>query len=190
MTATTEAVKTAKKNEKTNGSQSESTEPAVTQAAALAKQEPVDEWEELPTDRRIYAPDTCKGTPLVGYLLDCIEMPPHEKFGAWAAYIFKLTEPCQVEDIDGDVVTADVGAEVLLVRTAKLKELERFIVPSHILKVRVQPLKKVDVPAGQMWTYRVDGSKNTMRPRGKLQMLASQRPIAQLPPAPVAELPF
>jgi hypothetical protein len=120
-----------------------------------------DGFVDVVTERGMYKPDTCKETPLQGYLINKIPMPP-QRGRAWNAFLVRITAPCLVEDRDGNVTTAPIGSEVLIPGTYALEgALTRAALATIIHEVRIIPLKRNDIGGGQsLWSYKIQAKKD------------------------------
>jgi hypothetical protein len=148
---------------------------------------------DVVTDRTMYKADTCKDTPLTGFLINKIPMPPI-RGREWSAFLLKTTAPVHTEDREGNVSTVPVGSEVLIPATFALESaLSRAAVAPIVHEVRITPLKKIDVGAGQtMWTYKI-GAKPGGLPRNRFGfsgMLGGATEAPQLTEGTPDNLPF
>jgi hypothetical protein len=114
---------------------------------------------KIETERYMYnANKECK-TPLVGYLLNMLPMPPMMMGGQerdWNCFLFKLTEPCDAINREGKVITVPVGGEVLTPATHQLTQFMERVASRQdlVFDVQVVPKKKLDIGKGQtMWLY-------------------------------------
>jgi hypothetical protein len=138
-----------------------STEPAQTQPQN-------DGFVDVVTDRTMYKADTCKETPLQGYLINKIPMPPIRN-RVWYAFVIRTTAPVQSEDRDVNVIIVPPGSEVLISATSILESaLTRAAVGPIVHEVRISPIKKIDIGAGQtMWTYNIKAKPDSGIARNK-----------------------
>jgi hypothetical protein len=136
----------------TNGPTAAST-PTASGANASSR------FTKIETERYMYNPNKGCDTPLVGFILNMIAMPPMQMGGQmreWNCFLFKLTEPCKVINREGNVIVAPVGAEVLTPATHQLTQfMERPSTRQDVcFEVQVAPSKKLDIGKGQtMWLY-------------------------------------
>jgi hypothetical protein len=114
-------------------------------------------FKKLTTDRTIYKCDECGLAPVTGWLLELRPMPDTGN-GPWYAYVIRCTEPTKGVNFEGEVVPVAEGEEILLVRTAKLQELDNAAHhPTKMAEVRVTPKSKVKIGQGRnMWTYTIE----------------------------------
>jgi hypothetical protein len=126
-------------------------------APATAKGE--DRFTKIETERYMYNPNKGCDTPLVGYLLNLLPMPPMVMGGEekeWSCFLFRLTEPCKVINREGVVITVPEGSEVLSPATHQLTQyIERVSSrPDLCFELRVAPKSKLNIGKGQtMWLY-------------------------------------
>lgn len=118
--------------------------------------------QELRLERAIYAADDCGDVPLVGFLVDLLDMPPIDmgKDGLrdWQAFVFKCTHPTKGKDREGNVVDINVDEEVITPATYQIQAaLGRFARdPVNMHEIGLQPKAKIDIGHGKaFWTYRV-----------------------------------
>lgn len=107
-------------------------------------------WEEIAANKRL---------PLVGFLIRFEQMPPIERGNEkkdWQAAVIKITEPCHALDREQNVVSLNIGAEVLIPGTHQIMQFlaKAAAHPTHVFEVMISPDKKVPIGKGQsMWTY-------------------------------------
>ena len=152
-----------------------------------------DGFVDVVTDRTMYKADTCRDTPLTGYLINKLPMPPI-RGREWNAFVVRTTAPVHTEDREGNVITVPANSEVLIPATFALESaLSRAAVASMIHEVRIMPLKKIDVGAGQtMWTYKIQAKPGAI-PRSKFgfsAMLGAAPEVPQLPQSTDDNIPF
>ena len=134
---------------------------------------------EIFTDRPTYKPELCKAAPLVGYVLDEVNLPKGKgESGTWGVYIFLLTKPTLVCDRDNKVVPAKAGQEIMLPANVKLAFLSKWARnPEVITEVAIQPHDQVDLGGGKsMWTFRQKVLSEKERPAA--YRLASPNAVA------------
>jgi len=134
-----------------------------------------DGFVDVVTDRTMYKADTCKDTPLTGYLINKIPMPAI-RGREWSAFVVRTTAPVKTEDREGNVTTVPQGSEVLVPATFALESaLSRAAVAALVHEVRIG--------AGQtMWTYKIQAKAGGI-PRGKFgfsAMLGAAPEVPQL----------
>jgi hypothetical protein len=140
---------------------------------AAAEAPAQDGWQKVQTSRPFYFAETCKATPLQGYLLNVEDMPPSD-LGPWAAYSIKTTADClavpQGEDDSDEPVTIPAGTEVMVKATKQLRQsLSRYLSAHSIMEVRIQPLGLEKLSGGRtMWTYDVTMNPKSATPRPAL----------------------
>jgi hypothetical protein len=130
-----------------------------------------DRFTKIETERYMYNPNKgCEGA-LVGYLLNMIAMPPMVMGGEekdWNCFLFRITEPCQVIDREGKVITVPVGSEVLSPATHQLTQFisQASSRPDLCYEIRVAPKSKLAIGKGQtMWLYDLGINMNDPKPR-------------------------
>lgn len=141
---------------------------------------------ELRLDRAIYAAEVCKGAPLVGFIVDMLEMPAIDAGKSterdWQAFVFLTTYDTKGVDREKNVVDVSKGEEIIIPATFQIKTaLARFARdPDKMHEIGLQPKTKIDVGGGkEMWTYRVIATGNT-KERGTVYALVGQAQPAQL----------
>jgi len=115
------------------------------------------EFQTIETDRLMFKADTCHEKPLIGWLIDKVEMPAI-KGRAWDAFVIRVTEPGLAQDRDGEVVETKVGQEVLIPATYVLAQFMSRAAghPTLGFKVFIKPKKKIEIGGGQsMWQYKL-----------------------------------
>jgi len=119
---------------------------------------PVDDgFRDIPTDRCMYKPSAAGGKPLVGYLMNVLDMPPVNN-RAWQAFLFRTTQPTVAVDRDNNPITIQPGQEVLIPVTAQLRQIMSGVAvhPTTVYEWKITPDKKADIGGGQsMWTYKL-----------------------------------
>lgn len=149
------------------------------------------DFRKIATQRFMYQADKCKETPLVGYLINMMDMPPIMRKNdagelvprPWQAFLLKITRPVLASDRDKVVSMREVGSEVLIPATF---ELAQFITkaanaPGMVFELRIQPSKKIDIGHGQqLWLYEL-AAKPEPLPRRRFGIAAILAP-RQLPP--------
>jgi len=152
----------------------------------------------ITTKRYLYQAETCREKPLVGHLLNLVEMPPVQD-RAWYAFIVQTTAPTLGAARDGKgVEEVPVGSEVLITATYELRErLARLALdPEHVCQVYIRPLRKDAIGGGHtIWSYRLaEGDKTPRATFGSAAMLAPTRTAPALPVgtdvAPSDDIPF
>lgn len=123
---------------------------------------------ELSLDRHIYAAEDCGDVPLVGFMIDLLDMPPikagKDKDRDWKAFVFLATHDTKGRDREGNVVTVKAGEEILIAATYQIEgSLRRFVGdPAKMHEIAIKPKTKLDLGGGQtMWQYRVIVTKKT-----------------------------
>jgi len=115
------------------------------------------EFREIVTQRYMYNAELCQGTPLVGYLINRLPMPPI-KNRHWDAFLIRTTRPTQAVDREKEVVDVPVGSEVLIPATYTLSQFLSKAASSDrfVYEVRIEPDKKIDIGGSQsMWQYKL-----------------------------------
>jgi hypothetical protein len=150
------------------------------------------EFRQIATERFMYNADECKETPLVGFLLNLLPMPPLEtgkdpKTGQpvlrdWSAFLIRTTRPVKVKNRDKEIVTVPPGSEVLIPATYELQQFvsKAATAPEVCFELRINPKKKIDLGHGQkMWIYEL-AAKPVPKPRREFGLTAVLAPH-QLP---------
>ena len=149
---------------------------------------------ELRLERTIYAADECGDVPLVGFLVDLLDMPPipqgrNEPARDWQAFVFKVTHKTKGKDREGNIVDVEPGEEVITPATFQIQAaLARFARDPKVMhEIGLQPKAKIDIGGGKnFWTYRVISTKRTEE-RGTAYALSDggrkEAAPAQLPSA-------
>ncbi len=146
---------------------------------------------ELRLDRTMYAAESCGKVPVVGFLVDLLDMPPidmgREGKRDWKAFVIKLTHATKGLDRDKNVVDVEPGEEIIMPATTQIASaLSRFARdPVAMHEVGIEPKEKLDLGDDRsFWTYRVIATKKT-EPRGAVYALSAgkDKPAAQLPSA-------
>lgn len=147
---------------------------------------------EVFTDRPTYKPEHCKAAPLVGYVLDELNLPKRKgESGTWGVYVFLLTKPTLVCDRDDKVVPARVGQEIMIPKNVKLAFLSKWARnPDVITEVAILPHDQIDLGGGKsMWTFRQKVISEKERPAA--YRLASPNAVApEVLEAESSEIPF
>lgn len=148
------------------------------------------EFRKIATQRFMYQADKCKETPLVGFLLNMMAMPPIMRKNDqgelvprnWDAFLIKATRPVLASDRDKVVAMREPGSEILIPATF---ELAQFITkaasaPGMVFELKIQPSKKIDIGHGQqLWLYDLAAKPNPL-PRRQFGIAAIIAP-RQLP---------
>jgi hypothetical protein len=147
-----------------------------------------DEFREIATERFMYNADKCKETPLVGYLLNLLPMPPLKtgkdpKTGEpvmrdWAAFLIRTTRPVLAINRDKQVAEVPPGSEVLIPATYELQQFvtKAATAPEVCYEVRIAPSKKIPLDHGQtMWLYKL-AAKPVPNPRRAFGLTAVLAP--------------
>ena len=146
---------------------------------------------ELRLERTMYAAEACGQVPVVGYLVDLLDMPPidmgRDGKRDWQAFVIKLTHGTKGRDRDENIVDVEPGEEIIMPATFQIATaLARFARdPAVMHEVGIEPKSKIDIGGGKnFWTYRVIATNKT-EPRGSAYALSAgkDKPAAQLPSA-------
>lgn len=146
---------------------------------------------ELRLERTMYAAEACGQVPVVGFLVDLIDMPPIDmgKDGMrdWKAFVIKLTHQTKGKDREDNIVDVEPGEEIVMPATYQIAAaLARFARDPEVMhEVGIEPKTKLDIGGGKnFWTYRVIATNKT-EPRGSAYALSDgkPKPAAQLPSA-------
>jgi hypothetical protein len=159
-----------------------------------------DRFSRIETERFIYSPAEAAANgnaPLVGYLLNRLEMPPiqmkkDEAPRPWSCFLVKITEPAMVLDREKDPILAKKGSEVLIPATYQLAQ--HFQRPSQdpaqCWEIIVEPNKKVEIGKGgqSLWLFNLGWNPNNPKPRASFGFAAKlnalpegQSSVAALP---------
>lgn len=149
------------------------------------------EFKKIATQRYMYNAEKCGKAPLVGNLLNLLDMPPIlrtvegvKKLVPWQAFLIRTTRPTKGLDRDKKVVDVGVGEEVLIPATY---ELQQFMTKAAtnadmIFEVRIVPRTQLDIGGGQsMWLFDLAAKPKPQR-RGAFGLAAVLAP-SQLPAA-------
>lgn len=146
---------------------------------------------ELHLDRCLYSAEKCGDVPVVGYLIDLMDMPPIDmgKDGKrdWQAFLVLLTHPCKGVDREDNVIDLKAGEEVVVPATFQIQQaLRRFAAdPRNMHELGIAPKAKIDIGGGKnFWQYRVVATGKT-KERGALYAL----PGAEVPADAAKALP-
>lgn len=141
--------------------------------------------QELSLERQIYKPEACGNMPVVGYLLDILQMPAadREENPDWKAFLIRLSHETNVVNRSGDVVRARAGEEIILPASHQLAvNLARFALnPTEMTEVGIQPKEQIKIGGGKkMWTFRVIATGRTEE-RTSLYQLSQKIAAASAP---------
>ena len=134
---------------------------------------------EVFTDRPTYKPELCRAAPLVGYVVDELNLPKRKgEVGTWGVYVFLLTRGTLVCDRDDKVISAKTGQEIMIPKNVKLAFLSKWARnPEVMTEVAIQPDQQVDLGGGKsMWTFRQKVISE--KPRLPAYRLASPNAVA------------
>lgn len=132
-------------------------ESAATAADMYAKEDA--EFQTIVTQRYMYNAEQCQATPLVGYLLNVLAMPPIVRGGKsrdWNAFLVKTTRPCKALNREKVLEDAPAGSEILIPATHELSQffMKAATSPDKVFEVKIKPKTKLDIGDGQeMWLY-------------------------------------
>ena len=147
---------------------------------------------EVFTDRLTYKPELCKSAPLVGYVVDELNLPKKKgEQGTWGVYVFLLTRGTLVCDREDNVVPAKKGQEIMIPKNVKLAFLSKWARnPEVMTEVAIQPDQQVDLGGGKsMWTFRQKVMSEM--PRLPAYRLASPNAVApEILPEASSDIPF
>lgn len=138
-----------------------------------------------------FDPATCD-QPIQGYLLRLQEMPAFtDQRGErreWSAFMFKLTKPMRAKDVAGDMVSVDAGKVIALGASAGLRDLERYLVPDHVIELRVVPKELKNIGKGKrMRIWGVQANKSSIIRR---ELTEHGAPQQKLLTSGTSEAPF
>ena len=147
---------------------------------------------EIFTDLPTYKPEHCKAAPLVGYVVDELNLPKKKgEQGTWAVYVFVLTHGTLVCDREDNVVPAKTGQAIMIPKNVKLAFLSKWARnPEVMTEVAIQPHQQVDLGGGKsMWTFRQKVISE--KPRLPAYRLASPNAVApDISAEASADIPF
>ena len=128
--------------------------------------------QEIKLDRPMFNPNEGCNLPIKGYLINMIAMPPVKRgkeLQDWECLLIKLTRPTKVLNRQKELVTAQVGDEVLMPVTYQLNQgfLPIAAQANKVYEVAALPLEKVKIPKSSqtMWTWRLGVDMNTIKTR-------------------------
>ena len=144
---------------------------------------------ELRLDRAMYAADKVGETPLAGYIIDLLDMPPIDQGKGkpaldWQAFVFLVTYPTKGIDREDNVIDVAPGEEVIIPATFQIQHaLARFAKDEKVMhEIAVQPKSKVDIGGGKsFWTYRVVSTGKTKERGAVYALTPPAKAAAQLP---------
>lgn len=140
-------------------------------------------FEELRLERTVWKAE--EGIPVVGYLVDQMNIQLDVDDRTWNVYTFLTTRPTKAANRDGDIIDVPAGEEVLVTGTAQIAPvLNRFLDPEVMHEIAIMPKSKEDIGSGKsMWTYRAAvNQKNPPKSRGSAyQMRGGAAPKGELP---------
>jgi hypothetical protein len=142
---------------------------------------------ELRMERTIYAPEACGDVPLVGFVVDLLDMKPigeGKNKREWKAFLIRTTQATKGLDRNKDVVDVGVDEEIIVPATHQLMTaISRFATdPSVMFQVAIAPKEKIEIGGGQtMWTYRVLLSKQTKKREGAYVLAGHEAPAFEAP---------
>lgn len=128
---------------------------------ALLNQYIVDKGgQELSLERLLWKPESCGEFPVIGHIINCVDMPPADRKDNpdWKAFIVRLTQPTKVTSREGDVTFQQADSEVVVPANYQLAaNLARFALdPEFMHEISIQAKKRVDIGGGKkMWTFKV-----------------------------------
>ena len=148
--------------------------------------------QEVFTDRMTYKPEHCKAAPVVGYVVDELNLPKKKgEIGTWGVYVFLLTRGTLVCDREDKVVPAKAGQEIMIPKNVKLAFLSKWARnPDVITEVAIQPTTMTDLGGGkEMWNFRQKVISSKERPVA--YRLASPNAVApEILPEASSDIPF
>jgi len=144
---------------------------------------------ELRLERTMYAAEACGQVPVVGFLVDLLDMPQidmgRDGKRDWQAFVIKLTHATKGRDREENIVDVEPGEEIIMPATFQIATaLARFARDPEVMhEVGIEPKAKVDIGGGKnFWTYRVIATNKT-EPRGSAYALSGgkEKVPAKLP---------
>lgn len=148
-----------------------------------------DQFTKIETERYLYAPSDSDKTPLVGYLLNILDMPPITMGGKerpWKCFLVKTTEDAIVRDREKEPIMVQKGSEVLVPATYQLAQhfARPATDPNRCFRIIIEPKKKIDIGSGQtMWTFNLGYDPKAL-PRSDFGFPAQLSAAAQVSDAP------
>lgn len=153
-----------------------------------------DEFEEIVTERYMYSPKDAEGIPLVGWMLNVIQMPPmamgkDRRTGEpilrdWAAFLIRTTETTFVKNREKEIVEVPPGTEVLIPATYTLAQYlsKAATHDTKVFKVKITPDKRIEIGGGKtMWTWKLGMNVKQPAKRENFGGAALLGPAAALP---------
>jgi hypothetical protein len=141
------------------------------------------DFAELRLERTIYKPELCGEVPLIGHVIQLLDMPPLDDGRNWQAFVFRTTHATKGVDRAGDIVDVGVDEEIIIPATWQLASaLARFATdPSVMFEVAVLPKEKTPIGGGKsMWTYRAAVGRKPPVARTGPYLLQQEGPINAL----------
>lgn len=135
------------------------------------------QFQQIATQRYMYKAEECGKMPLVGHLLNLLDMPPVTRDGEkqpWSAFLLRTTRPTQALNRDKELVDVPTGSEVLIAATYELAEFFTKAATNKdmIFEVKIAPDKKIPIGGGmKMWTFTLAHKPEPVR-RGKFGLAA------------------
>lgn len=150
---------------------------------------PKSRFQKLSTERYMYNTENATA-PLIGYLVDCLDMPPiRDK--PWSAFLIRTTEPTVAMNREKEMVDVGVGEEVLVPATYQLSQMltKAASHPTLAFEVSIKPDKQIKLDGGQkMWTFEIGVNPNPIPLRqvgGSAAILSGTKTVRALPAAGV-----
>ena len=112
---------------------------------------------ELRLERTVYKAESCDGVPVVGHIIDFMNIRLEDADRDWPVFIFRTTKPTKGVDRNGDVIDVGVDEEILVTGSAQvLPVLMRYARdPEVMYEVALLPKSKIDIGGGKsMWTFK------------------------------------
>lgn len=141
------------------------------------------DFAELRLERTIYKPEACGEVPLIGHVIQLLDMPPLEDGRNWQAFVFRTTHPTKGVDRAGDVVDVGVDEEIIIPATWQLASaIARFASdPGVMFEVALLPKERINIGGAKtMWTYRAAVGRKPPVVRTGPYLLQQEGPINAL----------
>jgi hypothetical protein len=141
------------------------------------------DFAELRLERTIYKPELCGEVPLIGHVIQLLDMPPLDDGREWQAFVFRTTHVTKGVDRTGDIVDVGVDEEIIIPATWQLASaLARFANDAAVMfEVALLPKEKISIGGGKnMWTYRAAVGRKPPVARTGPYLLQQDAPINAL----------
>jgi hypothetical protein len=138
--------------------------------------------------RPIITPELNQGTPIAGYIVALLDMPPREDGSKWKAILVNLLSPAKAKAGD-EVISIEPGKDVLVPVGGNLGNNADLLNAASSVKQVFLGIFHVTgtLPTGkpsEMWVYEVRIAKGKAIPRTGQFALYNREPAASLPAGP------